>query len=115
MGQIRCAVKYRVNTGCPIKNTAVASCFSSATAAFFMGHPVCTWEMNSSKPKFCYSEVILNSGQVPIYHNLFSDNTEKIEAIGKILMTKFKLFNDKNVTMCTDSHVLLQLPLQNWN
>ena len=71
--------------------------------------------MNSSKPKFCYSEVILNSGQVPIYHDLFSDNTEKIEAIGKILMTKFKLFNDKNVTMCTDSHVLLQLPLQHWN
>merc|ERR1711923_615176 len=26
------------------------------------------------------SEVILNSGQVPIYHDLFSDNTEKIEA-----------------------------------
>ena len=57
---------------------------------------------------------ILNTGQVPTYDDLFDDNTPKIEAVGKILMTKFKQFNDKNLTMCTDPHVLLQPTLQNW-
>ena len=55
---------------------------------------------------------VLDAGYLPQYQDLYSDNTERIENIGKILMTKFKLFNS---TMCTDIHALLQQPLQNWN
>ena len=56
---------------------------------------------------------ILNTGYLPQYEDLYSDDTEKIQHIGKILMSKFKLFNLK--PMCADNHVLLQQPLQNWN
>ena len=55
---------------------------------------------------------ILNTGYLPQYEDLYSDDTEKIQCIGKILLTKFKLFNLK--TMCADNHALLQQPLQNW-
>ena len=55
---------------------------------------------------------ILNTGYQPQCEDLYSDNTDKIENIGKILMSKFKLFNVK--TMCADNHALLQQPLQIW-
>ena len=58
---------------------------------------------------------ILNTSYLPLYEDLFSDETERIENIGKILMTKFNLFKAKNVTKCADNHALLQQPLQNWN
>ena len=35
---------------------------------------------------------ILNSSKLPQFEDLFSDETEKIENIGQILMTKFNLF-----------------------
>ena len=43
---------------------------------------------------------ILNTSYLPQYEDLFSDETERIENIGKILMTKFNLFKAKNVTKC---------------
>ena len=57
---------------------------------------------------------ILDTSYFPQYLDLFSDETEKIENIGKFLMTKFNLFKSKNVTKCADNHALLQQPLQNW-
>ena len=59
---------------------------------------------------------VVNTGYVPVYSDLFSEDVKKIESIGKILIAKFKIFNSKNVPMCTGTnHVLLQSQLQNWN
>ena len=38
---------------------------------------------------------VLNTGHLPDYNDLFSDNVNKIENIARILISKFKLFNDK--------------------
>ena len=58
---------------------------------------------------------IVKTGYLPKNEDLFGDETVKIEIIGKILMTKFNLFNAKTVTKCADNHGLLLQPLQNWN
>ena len=57
---------------------------------------------------------VVDAGFFPQYEDLYSDSTEKIENIGKILMTRFKLFNANNASMCADTHALLQSPLQTW-
>ena len=59
---------------------------------------------------------VLNTGSIPEYKDLFSSDVQKLENIGKILMSKFKMFNSINVTMCAGSnHELLQTQLQIWN
>ena len=59
---------------------------------------------------------VLNTGSIPEYNDLFSDDVKKIEQIGKILKSKFTSFNSKNVPMCAGANqALLQPQLQNWN